>query len=86
MSKASEIENAVHELLDVVSGTRAHLTAARADELHEAITPGYNDEPLSAEEEAQLAALKERQDREAAKAKPKGKAKDDDGDDDGDAG
>lgn len=84
MSKASEIENAVHKLLDLASGKVAHLPAAEADQMHEAITPGYNDRPLSDEEAAQLAALQERQDREAAKSKGKGKGKDDD--DDGDAG
>ena len=60
-------KNAIlHELIDVVSGRQAHLPEARALEMHEEIDPGYNDKPLSAEEQAQLDALQARQDRLAA--------------------
>jgi len=84
---SNPIEDAVHALIDVVSGRKAHLPAAQADEMHEAITPGYNDKPLTDEEQAQLAALEERKARQAAAAKPKRKAAPaDDEDDDGDEG
>ena len=59
------IETIVHELIDVATG-RLNLPAHRADELHEQITPGWTDKPLSAEEQAQLDALQARQDRLAA--------------------
>lgn len=32
----------LHKLIDVVSGRQAHLPASEADELHEAVTPGYS--------------------------------------------
>lgn len=59
------IEEIVHVLIDVVSGAR-NLPPHEAAGLHEKITPGYTDKPLSAEEAAQLAALQARQDRLAA--------------------
>jgi len=86
-SKASEIESAVHTILEVLTGRQAHLSNAQADELHEAISPGYNDKPLTDEERAQLDKLNAR-DEQFGKGKPKGRAKaaDEDEDDDEDAG
>jgi len=63
---SSVIEDIIHELIDVASGKQAHLSAPRAAELHEALTPGFTDEPLSDEEEAKLADLQARRDRVAA--------------------
>ena len=37
----------LHKLIDVVSGRQAHLSSADADELHEAVTPGYSTPPPS---------------------------------------
>jgi hypothetical protein len=58
-------EEILHKLIDVVSG-RSNLPAHEADALHEEITPGFTDKPLTAEEEERLEALQARQDRLAA--------------------
>ena len=55
------LDSILHELIDVVSGRQAHLSAVRADEMHEEITPGYNDKPLTDAEQAQIDALLARQ-------------------------
>ena len=79
---SNAVQDAVHELIEVASGRQAHLSPARADEMHEAITPGYNDKPLTEAEQAQLADLRERQAREGKAAKGKARAKDEDEDED----
>jgi hypothetical protein len=58
-------ESILHKLIDVASG-RSNLPPHEADALHEEITPGYTDVPLTAEEQAQLDALQGRKDRLAA--------------------
>ena len=58
-------DDILHKLIDVASG-RSNLPPHEADELHEAITPGYTDVPLTAEDEAKLADLQARKDRLAA--------------------
>lgn len=58
----------LHELIDVVAGRQAHLSVARALEMHDEIDPGYNDAPVTAEEAAAAQAVLDRQAREAAAA------------------
>lgn len=65
MSLTDIEKSIVHEIIDVISGVK-NLSAPRAAELHEQITPGYNDKPLTAEEIAKMAELQARQDRLAA--------------------
>jgi hypothetical protein len=56
------VEDILHTLIDVAAGRR-NLPPHQADELHEQITPGHTDVPLSAEEQAQMEALQARQER-----------------------
>lgn len=42
----------LHELIDLAAGRIARLTHGRADELHEALTPGFTDKPLTDAERA----------------------------------
>lgn len=42
-------ESVLHKLIDVATG-RVNLPAHEADALHEEITPGYNDKPVSDED------------------------------------
>ena len=64
---SNPIEDAIHAIVDVLAG-RKNLGAAGADEIHEAITPGYTDKPVTAEEEAAAQAVLDRKAREQAKA------------------
>lgn len=54
------IGEVLHTVLDVLSGKQAHLSQAAADALHEKISPGHTDVPLTAAEQAQLADLEAR--------------------------
>lgn len=56
------VEEVLHALIDAVTG-HANINPVRALELHENVTPGYNDKPLTDEEKAQLARLQQIQDR-----------------------
>lgn len=58
-------EAILHELIDVISGRQAHLSVGRALEMHDEITPGYNDSPVTEEEAAQAQAILDRLQREA---------------------
>ena len=60
-------DNILHELIDVVSGRQAHLTAARAIEMHDEITPGYSDQPVTEAEAAAAQDVLDRLQREADK-------------------
>ena len=50
-------EDVLHRLIDAVTGRR-NIGDHEADDLHDVVTPGYSAKPLSAEEQAQLDALK----------------------------
>lgn len=66
--EVTAVERVIHELVDIAAGRIPRLTHARASELHESVTPGFNDRPLTEAEQAQLKALQERQAREQQKA------------------
>lgn len=53
------VEEVLHALIDAVTG-HANLNPTRASDLHEKITPGYNDVPLTDAEKAQLDQLEAR--------------------------
>lgn len=56
-------DDILHKLIDVAAGIKAHLPATEAAELHEQITPGYTDQPLSDAEQSQLDSLLARAER-----------------------
>lgn len=60
-------DDVIHRLIDAVTG-KANIAPHEADGLHDAITPGYSAVPLTAEQEAQLAALQAQQKVAADKA------------------
>ena len=62
-----DLSAVLHRLIDAAAGI-ANIGAHEAAGLHDAVTPGYTAEPLSAAEEAQLAALQDKQAAAAAKA------------------
>lgn len=53
------VEEVLHDLIDAVTG-RANLNPVRASDLHDKITPGYNDVPLTDAEIAELDKLEAR--------------------------
>lgn len=63
---SSIIEEIVHELIDAAAGIR-NIPPHRAADLHEQITPGYNDKPVTEEEAAAAQAVLDRLQREADK-------------------
>ena len=64
---SNPIEDAIHAIVDVLAG-RKNLSAAAADEIHDSVTPGYTDVPVTADEAAAAQAVLDRQAREQAKA------------------
>ena len=73
------IEDTVHKLIDVATGQHAILTAEQGQALHEEITPGYGQAPVSADEVAAAQAVLDRA--AAEKADAEAPAADDEGDD-----
>jgi len=69
------IEDAVHKLIDVATGQHPILTAEQGQALHEEITPGYGQAPVSADEVAAAQAVL---DRAAAEQAPAAEAEGDD--------
>lgn len=64
----------LHELIDLAAGRIARLTHGRADELHEALTPGFTDKPLTDEERARMDDLAARDKRTRDRQASAGKA------------
>jgi hypothetical protein len=58
-------DSILHTLIDVAAGRR-NLPPHDADALHEELTPGFTDQPLTEEEQARLDELQARKDRVAA--------------------
>lgn len=61
----SVLNDILHELIDVASGRQAHLPQARADEMHNEITPGYTDQPVTEDEAAYAQSILDRLQRQA---------------------